>query len=97
VVSKKLLLVFVFICSLSFIRAVYANPVLVSDSAIVFAFALLVTIFIEAYGLWFLLKSLNLLKEESRFTRLQCLGIAVLLNVVTFLIGNFLLLPLLGY
>lgn len=93
-VSKRLLLVFVCAYSLLSIRVAHANPPV--GTGFFSALALLVTIFIEAYGLWFLLKSLNVLKERSMFTRLQCFGIAVVLNLVTFLVGYFVFLPLSG-
>jgi len=56
---------------------------------IVFAF----TFIIEGVGLWYLLKILNL---NLKIKLTQTLTLALFLNLVTFFLGNYVLLPLLS-
>ncbi len=51
------------------------------------------TLVIEGVGLWYLLKILNL-NLKIRF--IQSITLALFLNLVTFLLGNYILLPLLS-
>jgi|YelNatPaOPRAMG01_1025707.scaffolds.fasta_scaffold225574_2 hypothetical protein len=84
------------------IEVVHADPIdpTILNSpigAVIIVFV--VTVAIEAGGIYFLLKAFNIIKESvpeyPEYTRRQCFIIALLLNLLTFFFGNYLLLPLL--
>jgi hypothetical protein len=83
------------------VKVAHADPIVPAGIPLgVVVVIFMATVAIEACGIWFLLKAFGVIKEEvpeyPEYTRRKCIIIALLLNLATFFLGNYILLPLFG-